>query len=110
MHTEGSWYYSNGYVRVHSKDQRKDGMILAATMSVETYEGRQANGRLMAAAPKMYEVIKKFIAEARVLINIVEVDSSGKVICGDYQQWVSNDLFNEAESLLAGIDGEAGNE
>ena len=55
----------------------------------------------------MYEVIKKFIAEARVLINPIEVDSSGKVISGDYRQWVSNDLLNEANSLLDKIDGEA---
>ena len=60
------------------------------------------------AAPKMYKIIKKFIAEARVLINPIEFD--GKVIGGDYQQWVSNDLLNEAKSLLKRIDGEKKND
>lgn len=45
--TQGEWYFSNGYVRLRSDDERKNEMTLATTLYADTYEEKQANGRLM---------------------------------------------------------------
>ncbi len=81
MYTKGSWYYANGYVRARSKDQRKNGIILAATTCAETYEEQQANGRLMAAAPELYElVLDELRGEAGGILSFAREGKIRKII------------------------------
>ena len=56
--TKGEWHYDSvgNYIRL-----RKDEAILATVMYADTFEEKQANGRLMAAAPKMYMELKNFL-------------------------------------------------
>ena len=63
--TDGTWWYSNGFVR-----RRENERILANVLYARADEETDANGRLMAAAPRMLQMLKDFVAAE----NTVEVD------------------------------------
>ena len=62
IHTEGKWYYKWGWIRLRSKDERKNGIILGSPYLV--WSGREneqkANGVLMAAAPELLHYARLF--------------------------------------------------
>ena len=65
-HTDGTWKYVLGFVRRVENEQILAGVLLTGT------DGEcDANGRLMAAAPRMLQLLKDFVATE----NSVDVDA-----------------------------------
>ena len=65
-HTDGTWKYNLGFVRRVENEQILAGVLLTGT------DGEcDANGRLMAAAPRMLQLLKDFVATE----NSVDVDA-----------------------------------
>jgi hypothetical protein len=103
-HTPGPWNYDSGYIDTHAVDDdgSRDYIILAemhSTFGPDNYgvdqwmlppEEYEANARLIAAAPEMYEALQMFLAYN---------DQGGPISFDTDAMWA------KARSVLAKIEG-----
>ncbi len=78
--TKGSWVFRNKYIL--SKDR-----IIAEVMTTEINNDFKANGRLLAAAPEMYELLRRYV-------DLL------------YEWGTQPDIYADTLEILARIDGE----
>ena len=73
----------------------------------EYTEEHKANARLIAAAPEMYELLKKFVDKADVRMPGHDVfDADGKLISWVSQRWVDNELIDKTNALMRRVEGD----
>lgn len=103
--TKGKWIYDDetNYIYDHNKQmpiaQIRGWEYLTQELGLsfdEAYEVHQANARLIAAAPEMYELLKKFM----VNITVAELLNKNQI------SPVNLMLVESARRLLLGINGE----
>lgn len=94
--SKGKWRYSEINNTVVIDDDRYIPVAFLLGCSMFSKQEYQANGRLMAAAPEMYEMITKLVDG----ITIAELLNGMQVVK------VNPVLIESAKRLLAEIDGE----
>ncbi len=95
-HTPGPWFVKNNYNRFSvTRDEKR--IFIIANLSPGIGEENLSNARLIAAAPKMYELLDK-------LRNvIIETSENGNSANGLMTVW--NTLANDGIDLLDEIEG-----
>ena len=98
-HTPGPWFVKNNYNRFSvTRDEKR--IFIIANLSPGIGEENLSNARLIAAAPKMYELLDKL----RNVIN--DTCEHGNHSSGLMTVW--NTMANDGMDLLDEIDGEEG--
>ncbi len=94
--TKGTWKTAAPHEYIVYEDFTKDKLIIASEIEGYTEEEANANARLIASAPEMYEMITKIVDA----ITIAELLNGMQVVK------VNPALIESAKRLLAEIDGE----
>ena len=99
--TKGKWevYSSTNGIGVFDEDGE-----LVKNIADSIY-GNEANAKLIAAAPEMYELLKEIKEQSGIQCDM-DCDKTGKAISRNYRIYLSLDLYNKIQPLLERIDEE----
>ena len=100
--TKGKWEVEHGAFDPEIICENK---YLAFIYNLEHLEETEANARLIAAAPEMYELLKEIKEQSGIQCDM-DCDKTGKAISRKYRIYLSLDLYNKIQPLLERIDEE----
>ena len=116
--TQGKWKADDFAIYIFSEDEKmtiaqirgwgyltgkgSGGMGLS---DEEAYSIQEANARLIAAAPEMYELLKEIKEQSGIQCDM-DCDKTGKAISRKCRIYLSLDLYNKIRPLLERIDEE----